>query len=882
MTVGLNVRLAGLIVPVFVAGTVVNVTDSRGNLASAYLDGSGFIPVAFPQAISVPTTYYLPAGGPWTVSAKLNGIELCGQSVTLEAAQVGTVTLVLSKAEQYGLMTGAITNSAYVAPSELGAANGVATLNGSSQLTGSQLPSPVASAALARVFAAAQSGYDPTGASDSSSALLAAIAAAEALEGGGGIVDLGPGNIKVASLITAAAVVGIEGAGNSLSGTYGTRILCSAAAAGLLLNVASGGIYKGFRVDGDSVATSGGQGCCMQIGTYPTEGAQATFLGVDVTNGAMDNVHVVGAQNHAFFGCSNQDAAQDNLVLDYGCGGLAFYRYESYGAGRYCLRITQSGVTAGYTSPTHIKFDHCIFENNTVDAPLIQLEYGAGIVFDHCVIAANVTGRTTPLARLLSTFAGSVEFRSCYFLGSGPSAVQVGAASKVIFTGYNTFSGMTAAIDNSAGGAVVVSTGAIALGTSVAMFTSTTANDGDGNSSATSLVPVVIERGTTSEAAIYGALYGDAGQRFRLYADGTLGLNYGGSGFSFPARVAPRSDGTVGITPGLAVTGMTGAVAASRWGGGTTGGAPVSGTFAAGDYVIDRAGAVWICTVAGSPGTWVQSGAVTFAPLVSPALTGTPTVPTAAPGTNTTQAASTAFVTTATAAAASIPQGTYATIPAASASTDEFYYCTDINVLYWSNGTTWVQVAPGQALTDMGLPGLFVPFESDAETTLTWADQESFWRRFTVDQVLTPAGVWAYITTAASQNHLCDVAIFKENTAGSGWVPLATAGSTASKMNATGPADIPFSAAPTLYPGTNYLLGFGYSFNGLGGTGAVMVSNSKSNGGAAESLAYAAHSNNQAYQVQGKISGSTQVPLPTTGTLPSITGVATFPKCYLL
>lgn len=33
-----------------------------------------------------------------------------------------------------------------------------------------------------------------------------------------------------------------------------------------------------------------------------------------------------------------------------------------------------------------------------------------------------------------------------------------------------------------------------------------------------------------------------------------------------------------------------------------------------------------------------------FAPLVSPALTGTPTVPTAAPGTNTTQAASTAYV----------------------------------------------------------------------------------------------------------------------------------------------------------------------------------------------------------------------------------------------
>src|ERR1700684_2248519 len=38
-----------------------------------------------------------------------------------------------------------------------------------------------------------------------------------------------------------------------------------------------------------------------------------------------------------------------------------------------------------------------------------------------------------------------------------------------------------------------------------------------------------------------------------------------------------------------------------------------------------------------------------YAPLASPAFTGTPTVPTATAGTNTTQAASTAFVATATA-----------------------------------------------------------------------------------------------------------------------------------------------------------------------------------------------------------------------------------------
>jgi hypothetical protein len=51
----------------------------------------------------------------------------------------------------------------------------------------------------------------------------------------------------------------------------------------------------------------------------------------------------------------------------------------------------------------------------------------------------------------------------------------------------------------------------------------------------------------------------------------------------------------------------TGAVSISRYAGATSGGPPTSGTFAVGDFVIDRTGTVWICTVAGSPGTWVNA-----------------------------------------------------------------------------------------------------------------------------------------------------------------------------------------------------------------------------------------------------------------------------------
>lgn len=61
-------------------------------------------------------------------------------------------------------------------------------------------------------------------------------------------------------------------------------------------------------------------------------------------------------------------------------------------------------------------------------------------------------------------------------------------------------------------------------------------------------------------------------------------------------------------TPDVAVSGLTGATAASRYAGATASGAPASGTFMAGDFVIDQTGKVWICTAGGTPGTWAAAG----------------------------------------------------------------------------------------------------------------------------------------------------------------------------------------------------------------------------------------------------------------------------------
>ena len=60
--------------------------------------------------------------------------------------------------------------------------------------------------------------------------------------------------------------------------------------------------------------------------------------------------------------------------------------------------------------------------------------------------------------------------------------------------------------------------------------------------------------------------------------------------------------------PTLSATGIGGSTSPSRYVGATTGGAPASGTYKVGDWAADTSGSFWMCTVAGTPGTWVKIG----------------------------------------------------------------------------------------------------------------------------------------------------------------------------------------------------------------------------------------------------------------------------------
>lgn len=78
------------------------------------------------------------------------------------------------------------------------------------------------------------------------------------------------------------------------------------------------------------------------------------------------------------------------------------------------------------------------------------------------------------------------------------------------------------------------------------------------------------------------------------------------AGGPFAPIDSPTFEGEV-TSPLFGSSGLTGAVAPSRYAGATTSGAPTTGTFAVGDFVIDHTGILWICVTAGTPGTWVDA-----------------------------------------------------------------------------------------------------------------------------------------------------------------------------------------------------------------------------------------------------------------------------------
>lgn len=106
--------------------------------------------------------------------------------------------------------------------------------------------------------------------------------------------------------------------------------------------------------------------------------------------------------------------------------------------------------------------------------------------------------------------------------------------------------------------------------------------------------------------AVAGTIDGDAGGvSIAVQNFGAIFEHVGSNAWKIVGITASSADGR-----GLPLA-LTGAVSATRYVGATASVAPTTGTFAVGDFVITQNAKIFICTVAGSPGTWVQVGSGT-------------------------------------------------------------------------------------------------------------------------------------------------------------------------------------------------------------------------------------------------------------------------------
>lgn len=120
--------------------------------------------------------------------------------------------------------------------------------------------------------------------------------------------------------------------------------------------------------------------------------------------------------------------------------------------------------------------------------------------------------------------------------------------------------------------------------------------------------PNVYVEGVEATGFGYGdRVNGDSIDRWRMEHSGK---QWWGSGAATRDTALERSAaGVLKASNAFTVAGLTGATTASRYVGGTTTGSPTTGTFAVGDYVVAQDGKVWVCTTAGTPGTWFHAGA---------------------------------------------------------------------------------------------------------------------------------------------------------------------------------------------------------------------------------------------------------------------------------
>ena len=287
---------------------------------------------------------------------------------------------------------------------------------------------------------------------------------------------------------------------------------------------------------------------------------------------------------------------------------------------------------------------------------------------------------------------------------------------------------------------------------------------------------------------------------------GTLAVTNGGTGTttstgsgSVVLSASPTLTGTVSGAAAtwtgenkaadFKATGLTGATAASRYVGATTSGAPITGTFAVGDYVVDQTGKFYVCTVAGTPGTWVQVGATTTSVTMGGDVTGNSATSTVAKlqGTSVSATAPTSnqvlqyngTAWTPATFSGGAPGTTVSSFISSAVTLTTAYTVYNITSITLTTGTWLINYMCGLTNINSGSKALIDLFltTTSASSTGTFTGTGVSLQAFVSGNVFSVpvSGVWSYVAASTTTIYLCAL-----SNANSG---QATAGSLNSSSN---------------------------------------------------------------------------------------------------
>jgi hypothetical protein len=254
---------------------------------------------------------------------------------------------------------------------------------------------------------------------------------------------------------------------------------------------------------------------------------------------------------------------------------------QSTGSGAHHVATQNYAATGSTTSATWFKITPSSGTRSTVSVIFVELSGALSSPVD-VNNGGTATSVTTVTASNTPVTAGDAVF---FFCATGDASLNHTADGT---GGLATVGGV-----NSAGtaGAVALCNLHTFIGAPAQAMTTTWTATGS-----TNLAWSTISLKATTPAT--GGLYQVSSSNAVSAADLNQFVNLlSGNTTTIPVQVAHRIQAS-----------LTGATAQTGFVGATTSGAPSSGTFLVGDWVIDQTGLIFICTTAGTPGTWTRVG----------------------------------------------------------------------------------------------------------------------------------------------------------------------------------------------------------------------------------------------------------------------------------